>query len=697
MNTPHDSAFSRAPDTGVAHPVKKTPHRFRTIRGCVLALGAIAALSPVLRAADNGLGQKPLMGWSSWSTMGKSVSETKIKAQADALLAQIPGQPAGTTLKSLGYVYVNIDSGWRDFNNQCDGNGYYRYDRTKFPNGIRVVADYVHSKGLKLGFYMIPGMPKPAYDGNFPVLGTSVRTQSITDPTTNGNTENTSGASYAYRIDFTKSGANEYIQGYANLLASWGIDYIKFDFVGPGGGNIPADSREEMRHWLTATKNLPAGSAPIWIELSNSLKFANVNDWVQIANGWRIDGDIESGGGAGWTNVAKRFNDFPQWAPFSKPGGWGDFDSLPVGDGGATLSDEECRTTVTLWSIGCSPLIIGRDLTRLNAVEGGLLANREAIAINQAGRPATPISQSTSQQVWRVKNADGSYTVALFNLGSATATVTATWSSVGFTGSAAVRDLWSHTELGTFATGFSASVPSHGCRLLKATPGTSTPQAATPTFNPAGGSFTTPQSVAISTTTGGASIHYTTDGSTPTSTHGTVYTGPITVSTTTTVNAIAQASGFTDSGVGIATYTFGGGATLNFEAESLAFTPTGAVASLQTDVNTSGGQWVQLAGDAVGDFIDFTLPNVPAGTYQVKLQWKGNNNRGILNLRVDGTLLGSTVDQYSAGQTYPVPTVFGSVTFGSSGSHVIRLSVAGKNTASSSFVLSADKFILQAP
>ncbi len=222
------------------------------------------------------------------------------------------------------------------------------------------------------------------------------------------------------------------------------------------------------------------------------------------------------------------------------------------------------------------------------------------------------------------------------------------------------------------------------------------PPVADPVFSPAGGSYAAAQNVSISTATSGATIRYTTDGSTPTETHGTVYSGPVNISTQgiTKLEAIAYEAGFTDSNVIVETYTIGSGnppPTLNFEAESLSYTPNGATASVQTDTNSSGGKWVELAGNSTGDYIDFTVPNVPAGTYQLQMEWKGNNTRGILQLSVDGTNLGPTLDQYSSGQTYPT-TTFGNVTFSTTGNHDVRLTVTGKNSKSSSYQLSADKF-----
>jgi hypothetical protein len=365
-----------------------------------------------------------------------------------------------------------------------------------------------------------------------------------------------------------------------------------------------------MQHWLAALKNLPPGSRPIWIELSNSLKLAFASDWKAVSNGWRINGDIESGVSgtlSKWSNVAKRFADAPKWTAFAGPGGWNDYDALPLGNGSHDgINTTERRTVMTLWSVGCSPLILGANLTNLDSFDLGLITNPEVIAVNQAGRLATPVSQASSQQVWRVQNADGSFTVALFNLGSATATVTARFSDLGFSGAASVRDLWSRSELGTFEGSFGASLASHGSRLLKLTPTT---------------------------------------------------------------------------------------ASLSFEAESLAFVPNGGSASLQTDVKSSGGKWVQLAADGLGDFIEYPLPSVPAGTYQLQMQWKGNNNRGTLALSLDDHPLGGTLDQYSASQTYPI-TTFGSVTFASGGAHIVRLTVTDHSSSSSGFNLSADRFIL---
>jgi hypothetical protein len=135
-------------------------------------------------------------------------------------------------------------------------------------------------------------------------------------------------------------------------------------------------------------------------------------------------------------------------------------------------------------------------------------------------------------------------------------------------------------------------------------------------------------------------------------------------------------------------------AQVGFEAETAPVTQSGTGTTLQNDANTSGGQWISLDAEAnAADWYQFTTPSVPAGTYTLALRYKTNNNRGRLTTSVDGVALAGTVDQYATPSTYPTATL-GTVTFALTGTHTIRLTVAGKAAASSSYVLSADRFIL---
>jgi polygalacturonase len=220
------------------------------------------------------------------------------------------------------------------------------------------------------------------------------------------------------------------------------------------------------------------------------------------------------------------------------------------------------------------------------------------------------------------------------------------------------------------------------------------PQVAAPVFTPGGGTYSSTQSVSISTTTSGATIRYTTDGSAPTETNGTLYSGPVVISSTTTLKALAYESGFSDSSVTSATYTIStGGGTTAWEAESLSYVTSGAAASVDTDASASGGARVTLNSTSTGAWIEFTLPNVPAGTYSLQLAYKTNNNRGQCTFLVDGAAVGGTLDQYASSASYPVATV-GTVTFATTGNHTFRMTVTGKNASSTSYTLSADKITL---
>jgi hypothetical protein len=225
--------------------------------------------------------------------------------------------------------------------------------------------------------------------------------------------------------------------------------------------------------------------------------------------------------------------------------------------------------------------------------------------------------------------------------------------------------------------------------------GTIPPQVAAPVFTPGGGTYTTAQTVSISSSTSSASIRYTTDGATtPSETVGTIYSGPLSISSSpTTLQAIAYKSGMTDSAVTSETYTIsaGGGGTFNFEAASMSPVGTGATVSTANDTNVTGGLLEFLNSTAVGQFMTLTTPSIPAGTYEVQFRYKTNTSRAQLSVKIDGTQVGGTIDQYAKTQTYPTVTL-GTVTFATTGTHTIVLTVTGKDAAATHFYICADKF-----
>ncbi len=423
------------------------------------------------------LAQKPYLGWSSWSLQSTHyagvnpngnysyLTEANVLANALAMHRQ---------LQSHGYNYINLDSGWFadwNWNFHVDANGRYAPDPVRFPHGLKWLGDQIHSLGLKFGIYLPVGMDQKAYDGNYPVLGTSCTTQQIAVP----GPVNTNGFGRGWvAIDYSNPCAQSYINSIANELAGWGVDFLKLDGVTPGSGKNGAsatDNRADVKAWSLALQH--SGRA-IQFVVSWSLDHNYASYWKQYTNGWRVDGDVECYCNTLVTwdrSVVRRWTDVVPWTGDGGPGGWNNLDSLDVGVGSMDgLSDAERQSATTLWAIEAAPLYSGDDLTKLDSYGLSLLTNDEVIAVDQAGSLAKPVSQATNQQVWYAKNRDGSYTVALFNLDSTTAIVQANWSDLGFTGSALVRNLWSHGNLGIVSSSFSASLDGHVSRLLNVRP-----------------------------------------------------------------------------------------------------------------------------------------------------------------------------------------------------------------------------------
>jgi alpha galactosidase A-like protein/alpha galactosidase C-like protein/alpha-galactosidase-like CBM13-containing protein len=443
-----------------------------------------AGVPSAATAADtaSGIAAKPYMGWSSWSMQSSSypglnpdgnysyLTEANVLKQTDAL--------AGT-LKKYGYDYVNIDAGWwmnNSWTPEYDQYGRQTPDPVRFPHGMKSVADHIHSKGLKAGIYLPVGLEKGAYgDGKLPIWNApGCTTADIVYP----DLRTTNGWDSAYKLDFDNPCAQKYIDSQAQMLAGWGYDFLKLDGVGPGsfksGDNY--DNVADVAAWHKAIADT---GRPIHLELSWSLDISHAADWKKYSNGWRIDTDVECYCNklVSWENsVNDRWDDAPAWSHKAGPGGWNDLDAVDVGNGEMDgLTNAERQSYMTLWAINKSPLFTGDDLTKLDSYGLSLLTNQEVTGVDQNDSPvARPVTPMGDQQVWGTKNSDGSYTVALFNLGSSPASVTADWASFGFTGPAAVHDLWSHQDLGRYQNKITETLPAHGSRLFTVKPGGAT-------------------------------------------------------------------------------------------------------------------------------------------------------------------------------------------------------------------------------
>ncbi len=442
---------------------------------------ALALLLPPAQTPNAKFAQKPYMGWSTWSFLRSKPTEEKVKAQVDALFA--------AHLPDNGYRYINLDAGWTD---GYDDHGVPKPNLTTFPSGMDGFGQYLHSRGLLFGVYLNPGVDQKLYDLNPVIEGTTAHIHDITDTTQPGSTHKGS-----YRIDFTKPAARAYINSIVQQFARWKVDFIKLDFVGPGGGNLPADNREELRQWHAA---IARSKRPIWLGLSNWLSIDQAPLWRATSNGWRIENDIEcypcgrstdpaiKGNLTIWSKVSERFADVRPWIRYAGPagnggeGGWNDFDSLELGNGDKDgITPAERQTMFTLWAISCAPLYLGTDLTHMDPADLTIITNRNLIAIDQAGIPATPLDiqslRSQIQQAWITINPDGSAILSLFNLGPDTASLKFNWREIDAlrdTHFAAhppkLTDLITNTEVPTPPEELNFTLDSHASRVFRLTP-----------------------------------------------------------------------------------------------------------------------------------------------------------------------------------------------------------------------------------
>jgi alpha galactosidase A-like protein/alpha galactosidase C-like protein len=441
----------------------------------VVAVPASSAAPDTYSYGGGGQAAKPYMGWSSWSMQSSKypglnpngdysyLSEANVLKQTDAV---------ATKLKKYGYEYINIDAGWWadwKWNFGYDQNGRPTPNLERFPHGMKWVADYIHRKGLKAGIYIPVGLAKGVYDnGDYPVAGApGCSTHDLVYP----DLRTTNGWDSSYKIDFSNPCSQKYIDSIASMFAGWGYDFLKIDGVGPGSFKTGAqyDNRDEIAAYDKAFKKT---GRDVHVEVSWSMDINYIADWQKHSQGWRIETDVECYCDTlvTWENsVNDRWNDLPAWLKYSGPGGWHDLDSLDVGNAKMDgLTPDERYSYMTLWAVTSSPLYTGDDVTQLDDLGVKLLTNREVLAINQQGRPAKPLKAGGDQQVWTTRNADGSYTVALFNLGSAPAKMHVDWKDVGLKGGFHLsRDVWADKFADFTWGGYDATIPSHGTKLLK--------------------------------------------------------------------------------------------------------------------------------------------------------------------------------------------------------------------------------------
>jgi hypothetical protein len=379
---------------------------------------------------SNILALTPPMGWNSWNCWGLSVSDEKVKASAKAMMDK--------GLADHGWAFMNIDDGWEDEQRNAKGE---IVANKKFPD-MKKLGDWLHSNGLKFGIYSSPG---PRTCGGY--LG-----------------------SYQHELQD------------ATTYASWGIDYLKYDWCSYGEIHDKNDNSlaSYKKPYEVMQDALQKQNRDIVYSLCQ-YGMKDVWEWGESVNGncWRTTGDIVDT----WKSLSNiGFNQVKQ-NTYAKPGRWNDPDMMIVGQVGwgdhlhpTRLTPDEQYTHVSLWSLLSAPLLIGCDLSKLDDFTLNLLTNDEVIAVNQdvLGRQAKQIlirsePGQIDYQVWVKELEDGSKAVGIFNTSDKSEVVRFHWNELLASPNQKVRDLWRQKDLGVFNGMFSTRVAAHGVTLIKIT------------------------------------------------------------------------------------------------------------------------------------------------------------------------------------------------------------------------------------
>jgi alpha-galactosidase len=363
---------------------------------------ARSSASPMPRMGQSQVAATPPMGWNSWNYFAEKVTDKDIRDSADEIVS--------TGMKDAGYIYVNIDDTWEG---KRDENGVLGTN-SKFPD-MKALADYVHSKGLKLGIYSGPG--------------------------------NKTCGGYPASLGHEEQDAKMY--------ADWGIDYLKYDLCSfiPDvmEKQAPGDEAAQMRLMYQAydkmSKALKATGRPILLSLCQ-YGWDSPWEWAPAlgGNSWRTTGDIEPH----WNNIYAILSQQEGLEKYAGPGHWNDPDMLEVGNGKLTL--QENRSHFSIWAMLSAPLLAGNDLPHMKTEIHEILTNKDVIALDQdkLGRQASRVYSDGEVDVWLKHLSGGATAIAVLNAGSdrvATHPFHLSLAKLGITGAVKGKDLWTGKEI----------------------------------------------------------------------------------------------------------------------------------------------------------------------------------------------------------------------------------------------------------
>jgi alpha-galactosidase len=370
----------------------------------------------------------PPMGWNTWNTFSSHIHESLLRDTADSLVA--------SGMRDAGYTYLVIDDTWAK--RERDAQGNLVPDPEKFPSGLKALADYLHARGLKLGIYSCAG------------------------------TQTCAGYPGSWGHEFQD----------ARLFASWGVDYLKYDWCNHG----TADARDAYTRMRDA---LHAAGRPVVFSLC---EWGQNKPWEwagEVGHLWRTTGDIYDSydGVKGWEHGWKHILDLqyslvPSNGPdglgkYAGPGHWNDPDMLEVGNPG--LTPAEARAHFALWCMIAAPLMAGNDLRTMTPEVRALLTDREVIALDQdpLGKQGFRAQAEPGRgfEIWVKELSGGDWAVCLLNTSGAAADLTIEWSRLWtIQGRFTVRDLWAKQSVGNTDRPLTVRVASHDVALYRLTP-----------------------------------------------------------------------------------------------------------------------------------------------------------------------------------------------------------------------------------
>ncbi len=402
------------------------------LRRQFLASAAALALRPAQAQPTNQvLAATPPMGWMSWNQFGPEVSDPLVREMADAMVT--------SGMKAAGYEYLCIDDLWHG-GRGMDGTLYP--DAKRFPHGIKAVADYVHSKGLKLGIY----------------------------------------SDAAEKTCGKQPGSFGYEEKDAQSFAIWEIDYLKYDYC-----FAPEDTETAIRRYSAMIQALRKTGRPIVFSVC---EWGPRDPWLWAprigAQLWRSGWDIRdiwdgeyNDYHLGVTNIIDRQADL---ADYAGPGHWNDPDMLIVGlngkgrytspKGWPPPNETEYRSHMSLWCLMAAPLHATCDLRKMDDTTRQILTAPEVIAVNQdrLGKQAKRTIKDRELEVWKKPLANGEFALGLLNRGRDTQELKLKWSDIAIPRAWKVRDLWTRTDLGIFRESFTTRLASHETRVVRLSP-----------------------------------------------------------------------------------------------------------------------------------------------------------------------------------------------------------------------------------